>query len=180
MSREGYKQYTEMLKWMKIKFLWWYYWVMEVMTIGWGYGRRWIGWFFIRITNLFIKGYYLQCTNFLSLINKELLAASPASTVHTFRNMREREIKIVLILTWVSSSLAPWQILYWLDGWGGQKILVQTFWGWKVAEVQRKGVLVGIVKMILQTSKGGIGRWKLPQVEKPNFGGDCRDGSMHK
>ena len=40
-------------------------------------------------------------------------------------------------------------------------------------------MLVRIVKMILWTSKGKIRRWKLTQVEKQTFGGDCRGGCMH-
>ena len=41
-------------------------------------------------------------------------------------------------------------------------------------------MLMGIVKMILGTSKGGIGRWKLTEVEESVFAGDCSVGCMHK
>ena len=41
-------------------------------------------------------------------------------------------------------------------------------------------MLVGIVKMILWTSKGWIGRWKLTEVEERFFGEDCSVGYMHK
>ena len=38
---------------------------------------------------------------------------------------------------------------------------------------------MGIVRIILRTSKGGIGRWKLFRVEDGIFGGYCRDGCTH-
>ena len=41
-------------------------------------------------------------------------------------------------------------------------------------------MLMGIVKIILGTSKGGIGRWKLTEVEESVFAGDCSVGCMHK
>ena len=34
--------------------------------------------------------------------------------------------------------------------------------------------------VILWTSNGGIGRWKLTEVEKRIFGGDYKSGCMHK
>ena len=36
-----------------------------------------------------------------------------------------------------------------------------------------------IVRMILRTSKAGIGSWKLTKVEQRIFGGDFRGGCMH-
>ena len=42
----------------------------------------------------------------------------------------------------------------------------------KKREVYRRGLLLGIVRMILWTRKGGIGRWKLTGRERI-FGGDC-------
>ena len=56
---------------------------MEVMTICWGYERMWIECFTIPIANVFIRDYYLQYTNFLSLIDKESVILSPAITFHT-------------------------------------------------------------------------------------------------
>ena len=53
---------------------------MEVMTIGCGYERRWTGWFAITIAKLFIRDYYQQCTNFLSLRDKESVIPSPSIT----------------------------------------------------------------------------------------------------
>ena len=38
------------------------------------------------------------------------------------------------------------------------------------------GVLVGIVRMILWTNKGEIGRWKLTKVDERTFVGDYRGG----
>ena len=46
---------------------------------------------------------------------------------------------------------------------------------WDIEE----GSVSGFGRMILWTSKGGIGRWKLTEVEERVFGGDCRDGFMH-
>ena len=41
-------------------------------------------------------------------------------------------------------------------------------------------MLLGIVKMILETSEGGIGRWKLTEVEEHFFGEDCNVACMNK
>ena len=38
---------------------------------------------------------------------------------------------------------------------------------------------MGIVRIILRTSKSGIGRWKLSRVEDRIFGGYCRGGCTH-
>ena len=46
--------------------------------------------------------------------------------------------------------------------------------------LQRKGVLVGAVSMILRKSKGGIGRLKLTEIEDLLFGGNCSIGFMYK
>ena len=45
----------------------------------------WIGWFIIAIATIFIKDYYLQYTNFLSLSDKKSVIVSPVITVHTLR-----------------------------------------------------------------------------------------------
>ena len=60
-----------------------YQWGVEVMAIGWAYERRWIEWFLIPIASIFIRDYYLQYTNFLSLSNRESVIVSPVITVHT-------------------------------------------------------------------------------------------------
>ena len=75
------------------------------MAIGWGYERRLIEWFVIPIASIFIGGYYLQYTNFLSLSNKESVIVSPLITVHTLR--KNVEIKTVSVLTRRPSSLVP-------------------------------------------------------------------------
>ena len=41
-------------------------------------------------------------------------------------------------------------------------------------------MLVEILKMILRTSKGGLGRQKIAYVREQIFGEDCRGGCMHK
>ena len=46
---------------------------------------------------------------------------------------------------------------------------------WGIVEV-----LVGIVRMILWTNKGKIGRLKLTKIEELISGGDCRGGFMQK
>ena len=49
--------------------------------------ERWIGWFAIPIASIFIRDYYLQYTNFMSLNDKESLIVSPVITVITSRKM---------------------------------------------------------------------------------------------
>ena len=55
------------------------------MTKGSGYGRRSIKWFAILIVYIFIRDYYLQYINFLSLSDKESVIVSPALTVYALR-----------------------------------------------------------------------------------------------
>ena len=45
----------------------------------------WIGWCAISVASIFIRDYYLQYTNFLSLIDKESVTVSSVFTVHTLR-----------------------------------------------------------------------------------------------
>ena len=73
------------------------------MTVGRGYEKRWIGWFPIPMASIFIRDYYLQYTNFLSLSNKESVIVSPIITVHALRN--RGEIQTVSVVTRSSSSL---------------------------------------------------------------------------
>ena len=62
---------------------WWWCWQnMEVILIGRGYGKEWSRWFAIPITSTFLRDYYLQYTNFLSLINKELVIVSVVISAH--------------------------------------------------------------------------------------------------
>ena len=84
-------------------------------------------------------------------------------------------------LTRLPGYLVLWRSLNWLNGCGRENF----FWwrllgGAKIAKVQRKGVLVGIARMVLWISKGGIGRWKLTEVEEHIFVWDCGGGCMHK
>ena len=116
--------------------------------------------------------------NFLSLIDKEsVLWVSPAITVHTLR--KKGEIKTVSVLTRLPSSQVTWCILNWLNGWDRENIFGVDCWNGCTHKLQRKGVLMGIVRMILWKSKRGIGRWKLTKVEERIFGGDCRGGCVH-
>ena len=49
----------------------------------------WTGWFPIPIAKFFIRDYYLECTNFLSLRDKESVIVSPVITVLTLRKRGE-------------------------------------------------------------------------------------------
>ena len=90
------------------------------------YKRRWVGWFAIPVADIFIRDYYLQYTNFLSLSNKESLIVSPAITIHTL--MKKRKIKARSFLTRLHSSL----VLYWslalLNGWNRGNIFGVDYW----------------------------------------------------
>ena len=152
---------------------------MEVIKIGWGYKTRCFGWFAIPVASIFIRDCYLQYTNFISLNDKESVIVSPVITVHTLR--KKGEMKTVSDLTRLPGYLVLWRSLNWLNGCGRENF----FWwrllgGAKIAKVQRKGVLVGIARMVLWISKGGIGRWKLTEVEEHIFVWDCGGGCMHK
>ena len=67
--------------------------------------RRWIGWFVILVLNIFLREYYLQYTNFLSLSDKETIIVSIVISVHTLE--KQQEIKTVSILTRLPCSLLP-------------------------------------------------------------------------
>ena len=99
---------------------------MEVMTIGWGYERRWIGRFVIAIANIFIKDNKLQYDNFLGLSNESSAIVSPVITVYTLR--KKREIKTVPFVTRLHRSLVPWRDLNWLNGWGMENIFGVDSW----------------------------------------------------
>ena len=86
---------------------------MEVIKIICGYWRRWIGMFAIAISSIYIRGYYLQYTNFLSLGNRELVVVNPVITVHTLR--KKGEIKTVSFLTRLPHSLVLSHSLNWLN-----------------------------------------------------------------
>ena len=74
-----------------------------MLTIGWGYKRRWIGWFAIPVANIFIRD--LQYTNFLSLSDKESVNKNPAVTVHTLG--KKGEIKTRLFLKLLGLLMEP-------------------------------------------------------------------------
>ena len=73
------------------------------MTISLVYGRKWIGWFAILITSIFIRDYYMQYTNFLSQSDKKSVIVNPAFLDHASR--KKGEIKTVSVLTRLPSSL---------------------------------------------------------------------------
>ena len=119
---------------------------MELTTISWGYRRRWVGWLSILIASIFVRDYYLQYTNFLSLRNKESVIVNPVIPVYTLR--MEKEIKTVPVLSRLPFSLAFWGSLSWLNGWNREihvinlGMTVRKNREVKIAEVQRKGELV--------------------------------------
>ena len=95
---------------------WWWCWQnMEVMLIGRGYGKEWSRWFAIPITSTFLRDYYLQYTNFLSLINKELVIVSVAISCPYF--VEQEEIKAAPVLARLHCSVSHWHSLSWLTGW---------------------------------------------------------------
>ena len=67
------------------------------MAIDWGYERSWIEWFVIPIASIFIRDYYLQYTNFMSLSDKESVIVSPVITAHTLRKDGEFKTASVFI-----------------------------------------------------------------------------------
>ena len=62
-----------------------------------------IEWFAISTANIFIRDYYLQYNNFLSLSDKESVIVSSVITVHALR--KKGEIETVSFLTKLHSSL---------------------------------------------------------------------------
>ena len=155
------------------------------MTIGWEYEIRWIEWFAIPIASIFIRNYYLQYTNFLSLSDKETVIVSPVITFHTLR--KKGEIETVSFLTRPHKFFVPWHRLNWLNGWNIKSVwcrllgwLYVKIGRWKIAKGYMKKMLVGIVWITLLKSNGVIERWKLTEVEERIFSGYCTGGCMHK
>ena len=70
---------------------------MDVMAIDWGYERSQTEWFVIPIASIFIRDYYLQYTNFMSLSDKESVIVSPVITAHTLRKNGEFKTASVFI-----------------------------------------------------------------------------------
>ena len=68
---------------------------------------------------------------------------------------------------WIGKIAEVGKIVFGLDCWE-----VKNCWG-------IEQMLVGIVRIILLSSKGGIGRWKLTEVKEWVFLGDCWGGCMH-
>ena len=69
----------------------------EVITTGWEYIKTWIGWFAFLITNFFLREFYLQYTNFLSLTDKESVIVSAVIPAHNTE--KQEEIKTVSFFT---------------------------------------------------------------------------------
>ena len=99
---------------------------IEEMAKGWAYERRWIEWFAISITSIFIRDYFFITRNFLSLSDKESVIVNSAITVHNLR--RKAEIKIVSVLTRLPSSLVSWCSLNCLNGWDRETIFGVECW----------------------------------------------------
>ena len=98
----------------------------ELITIGWGYMRKCIGWFVIPILNVLLREYYLQYTNFLNLSNKELEIVNAVIPVHTSDN--QEEIKSLSVLTRLLCSVVSRCSSNWLNGWGRENILQEIVW----------------------------------------------------
>ena len=62
----------------------------------------------------------------------------------------------------------------------GKMFLVQIIGMAVHKKREARVILLGIVKMILGTSEGGIGRWKLTEVEEQFFGKDYNVACMNK
>ena len=63
-------------------------------------------------SSIFIRGYYLQCTNFLSLRDKESVIASTATPVHL--SGRQEEAKTVSTFTRFSRPLTQSELAEWM------------------------------------------------------------------
>ena len=61
-----------------------------------------VGWFSILIASIFIRDYYLQCTKFVSLSDKESMIKIPVIPVYILK--KKKQIKIVSVL---KKPLAP-------------------------------------------------------------------------
>ena len=101
-------------------------WVFVMALVGYGSNdkrlRVWekVDWM---DANIFIRDYYLQYTNFMSLSDKESMIVNPVITAHTSR--KKEEIKI---LTRLHSSFVLWRSLNWIKGWGRENIFCVDFW----------------------------------------------------
>ena len=78
--------------------------------------------------------FYQFYINFLKLNNKESVILSTVDPAHA--PVKQEEIKVVSVFTKLSRSLDSWRILNWLVGWGVEK-----------------GILTGVVRMVLWTNK---------------------------
>ena len=87
------------------------------------------------------------------------------------------------------NSLAYWSLEAAWIGWMTEvvKILMIGIAGMDVRKNREmtsccviEGVLLEIVSIVLWTSKGRIGRWKIAEMEEQIFCWDCRSGFMHK
>ena len=129
----------------------------ELITIGWGYMRKCIGWFFIPILNVLLREYYLQYTNFLNLSNKELEIVNAFIPVHTSDN--QEEIKSLSVLTRLLCSVVSRCSSNWLNGWG------------------RENILQEIVGMPVSKNRELKNLWVL---DEGSVGGNCKNDFMNK
>ena len=129
----------------------------ELITIGWGYMRKCIGWFVIPILNVLLREYYLQYTNFLNLSNKELEIVNAFIPVHTSDN--QEEIKSLSVLTRLLCSVVSRCSSNWLNGWG------------------RENILQEIVGMPVSKNRELKNLWVL---EGGSVGGNCKNDFMNK
>ena len=129
----------------------------ELITIGWGYMRKCIGWFVIPILNVLLREYYLQYTNFLNLSNKELEIVNAVIPVHTSDN--QEEIKSLSVLTRLLCSVVSRCSSNWLNGWG------------------RENILQEIVGMPVSKNRELKNLWVL---DEGSVGGNCKNDFMNK
>ena len=99
---------------------------MEVLTIGWGYERRWIGWFAISIANISTRGGYLQYTNGAWRIRNQWLWTLISLSILWGR--RERLKQCHSSQDSISLWSLPWCSLNLLNGWSRENIFGVDCW----------------------------------------------------
>ena len=130
---------------MKIKLSNWFsgkcefQWGMELIIIGRGYERRWIGWFAIPIASNSSE----ITTRHTPIFWTWAIGNQGLWTLLSLSTTNKGEIKSASVLTRLTSSLVPWCSLNWLNGWGRENVFGADCWdactqkldGCKVAEV---------------------------------------------
>ena len=133
---------------------------MEVMTLVWGYGRRWIGSFSILLQPSSSETNTCNITigNFLRRSDKEWVIGSPVIPADTLR--KKREIKTMLDLTRLPCSMVTRRSLNWLNRWSIEKTL-----------------LMWIVRIALRKNRELKKCWG---IEEGSVSEDCKNDFMNK